>query len=167
MKISIKVFYKLVVSFLGVVVRHAWIFNIKYPKYQVCNYFCNISKKKRGTFCKQINIKLYYKLILLILVDIVRPTQITQNKYLKKWGIKLIFCGDQYHGYINQTCPFFESLLQVGTIILDGFGQEWPSYLVKFAISLWYFKKEIRDEVNVPGYWFFSFLNMESMSRLF
>ena len=39
--------------------------------------------------------------------------------------MKLIFCMLKH-----------ESLLQVDTIIFDGFGQAYPKYLGKFAISL-------------------------------
>ena len=41
-----------------------------------------------------------------------------------------------------------ESLLQVDSIIFDGFGQAYPNYLGKFAISLWHLKKEVRSEVR-------------------
>ena len=40
-----------------------------------------------------------------------------------------------------------ESLLQVDSIIFDGFGQAYPKYPGKFAMSLWHLKKEARNEV--------------------
>ena len=48
-----------------------------------------------------------------------------------------------------------KSLLQVDYIILDGFGQRYPKYPVKFAMSLWHLKKEdsneVRDLATLPG----------------
>ena len=41
-----------------------------------------------------------------------------------------------------------ESLSQVGNIIFDGFGQVFPNYLGKFAISLRHLKKEVRNKVR-------------------
>ena len=64
---------------------------------------CNISRKKwmmKCIFCMQINIKVFYKLILSFWVCITGHVQSTQNKkfmYLcnisrKAWGMNLIFC---------------------------------------------------------------------------
>ena len=41
-----------------------------------------------------------------------------------------------------------ERLLQVDSIIFDGFSQAWPNYPGKFAISLWYLKKEVKNEIR-------------------
>ena len=41
-----------------------------------------------------------------------------------------------------------ESLLQVDLINFDGFGQAYPNFPGKFAISLWDLKKEARSEVR-------------------
>ena len=61
-----------------------------------------------------------------------RPAQITQNnefakslQYLKK---ELSYEVDVVHANKH------ESLLQVDSIIFDGFGQACPKYLVKFAM---------------------------------
>ena len=59
-------------------------------------------------FCMQINIKLSYKLIPLILLGMARLAQISQNNKFaksfnisgKKWGIKLIFCADEHHSFL-------------------------------------------------------------------
>ena len=69
---------------------------------QVCNIFCNFSRelwRMKWTFCLQISIKGFFKLILSFWVCVTRPRQITQNNKLflcnilkKKWVIKLIFC---------------------------------------------------------------------------
>ena len=52
------------------------------PKVPKIDFLQDLLQKKGGMkliFCIQINIKLSYKLILLILVDMTRPAQITQN----------------------------------------------------------------------------------------
>ena len=41
-----------------------------------------------------------------------------------------------------------ESLLQVDSIIFDGFGQACPKYPGKFEISLWHLKDEVSNEVR-------------------
>ena len=41
-----------------------------------------------------------------------------------------------------------ESLLQVDSIIFDGFGQACPNGPGKFAISLWHLKKKANNEVG-------------------
>ena len=72
-------------------------------------------------FCLQINTKLSYKLISLILVGIARPAQINQNKkfvkslqYLKKKeGMKLFFCADERHSYIEMDTIIFDCCDQV------------------------------------------------------
>ena len=60
-------------------------------------------------------------------------------QYLKK---KLSYEVDLLHADKH------ESLLQVDSIIFDGFGQACPKYLGKFAISLWHLKIEFRNEVR-------------------
>ena len=67
-------------------------------------------------FCLQINTKLSYKLISLILVGMARPAQINQKKkfvkslqYLrKKEGMKVFFCADEYHSYIEIDTIIFD-----------------------------------------------------------
>ena len=41
-----------------------------------------------------------------------------------------------------------ESLLQVDSIIFDGFGQAYPNYLGKFAIFWRHLKKEVKNEIR-------------------
>ena len=60
-------------------------------------------------------------------------------QYLKKY---LSYEGDIFHTVKR------ESLSQVGNIIFDGFGQVFPNYLGKFAISLRHLKKEVRNKVR-------------------
>ena len=38
------------------------------------------------------------------------------------------------------------NISKVDTVIFVGFGQVCPKYLGRFAISLWHFKKEVRNE---------------------
>ena len=68
-------------------------------------------------FCMQINIKLSYRLILLILMGMARHAQITRKSKFaksfltsqkKKWGMKSSFCADQ------------QSFLKIDAIIFDG-----------------------------------------------
>ena len=65
----------------------------KVPKIAILQYLCNISREGSSwIFCIQITIRLFYKLILSILVGIASHTESTQNKlaksllYLKKEG---------------------------------------------------------------------------------
>ena len=108
MKRHIKVLYKRVVSFLLVLARHVQ--STQNSKFVISLQYLN-NKKKGGMkliFCLQINMKLSYKLITLILVDMVRPSRIIQNnkfaktlQYLKKEvRIKLIFCEDKHHIFL-------------------------------------------------------------------
>ena len=60
-------------------------------------------------------------------------------QYLKKY---LSYEVDVFHTVKH------ESLSQVGNIIFDGFGQVFPNYLGKFAISLRHLKKEVRNKVR-------------------
>ena len=90
---------------------------------------CNISRKKwmiKFIFGKQINIKVFYKVILIFWVWEARHAQSTQNKkvaYLcnisrKACGMKLIFLS-------ADKC---ESFLQVDSISLGVHGQACPKY---------------------------------------
>ena len=63
---------------------------------------CNIVRKRwmmKFTFCMQINIEVFCKVILSFWVSVTRHAQSTQNKFaylcnisIKAWGMKLIFC---------------------------------------------------------------------------
>ena len=95
MKINIKVFYKLVVSFLLVIARHAQ--GAQNSRFVILLQYLKKEGRNEGDFYMQINFKLSYKLIPLILVSMIRPANITQNKkfakslqYLKK-ELKLRF----------------------------------------------------------------------------
>ena len=89
MKINIKILYKLVVSILLVIARHAQI--IQNMKFAISWQYLKKEGRDEVDFFMQINIKLYCNLILIIFVGITRPAQITQNnkfvkslKYFKK-----------------------------------------------------------------------------------
>ena len=96
-------------------------------------------------FGMEINIKVFYKLILLFWVCATRHTQGTQNKFAylsnisrKAWEMKLIFCLQ-----INT------SFLQVDSITLSLFSQACPKYPKQqvyniFAIS----QRNMKDEVD-------------------
>ena len=100
-------------------------------------------------FCMEISIKVFYKLVVSFLLVIARHAQNTQNskfvislQYLKKEGKDEI---DFLHADKYQT------ILQVDTINLGGHGQPLPARITqnnKFAKTLQYLKKEVRDEID-------------------
>ena len=98
-------------------------------------------------FGMQINIKVFYKLILLFWVSIARYAQHTRNKkfaylcniFRNTWGMKLIFLPTDKH----------RSFLQVDSITLGVCSQACSSTQNnKFAISLQYLKEKVKDEVD-------------------
>ena len=106
---------------------------------------CNISRKLNGEvlFWLQINIDVFYKLILSFLECVTWHSHITQNKkfeYLcnisrKVWGMKLIFCLQ-----IN-TIVFYELIVSLSVCIAS-------MLKVPKTISLQYFKENVKDEVH-------------------
>ena len=106
---------------------------------------CNISRKFNGEvlFWLQINIDVFYKLILSFLECVTWHSQITQNKkfeYLcnisrKVWGMKLIFCLQ-----IN-AIVFYELIVSLSVCIAS-------ILKVPKTISLQYFKENVKDEVQ-------------------
>ena len=122
----------------------------------------------------QINIKLFYKLIPLILVDMARPVQLPKITNLqnlcnvsflqmsiaviyklilsfyiisrKNWGRNFIFCM-----MINMKI-FYKLMV----LFLMSLARQAQITKVKFAISLWYLKKEVRNEfrdLTAPAGW--------------
>ena len=95
-------------------------------------------------FCA-VSITVFYKLVLFF-DGCGRHSQRTQNnncemslQYPKKeLSYEIDFLHTDNH----------ESLLHVDSIIFDGFGQAYPKYPGKFAMSLWHLKKEARNEVR-------------------
>ena len=96
----------------------------KVPKITSLPYLCNISRKGskiNDFFCMKINIKVFYKLVVLFLLVIARHAQSTQNykfvislQYLKKEGRDEVVHEDKH-----------QTMLQVGT---GGHGQLCPNY---------------------------------------
>ena len=88
--------------------------------------------------------EVFFKLIVPVLVCVCGQSCPNYPKYQflcnilrKKWAMKCIFLNANKH----------ESFLQVDTMIFDGGGQAFPnSQNSKFAMSLQYRKKELRDE---------------------
>ena len=144
MLINIEVFYKLILSFLVSVTRHAQSTQNKFA------YLCNISIKAWGIeliFCLQININVFYKMIVSLWLYIARHAQSTQNirftislQYVKenvKSGVDLLPADKRW------------KFLQSDTIILREMVKYSPSSQnSKFPVSLQYLKKEVRDEVG-------------------
>ena len=90
---------------------------------------CNIPRKKsimKFIFCMQIDIDVFYKLILSFWVCVAIHTPSTQNKkfsylcnnFRKVWGTKLIFCLSDKH----------KKFLQVDTVCLGVLSQACPKY---------------------------------------
>ena len=88
-------------------------------------------------FCMQINIEVFYKLIISFWVSVTRHAQSTQNKFayffnisIKAWGMNSIFCL-QINIMIVSLCVCIDKrqkFLQSDTIILGVYDQAWPYY---------------------------------------
>ena len=79
---------------------------------------------------------------------VVRHTQITQNK---KFAISLLYLKKEASDEVDFLhAEKYESLLQIGTIILMGMVKHsQSSQNSKFAMSLQYLKKKVRDDVDL------------------
>ena len=111
---------------------------------------CNISRKKwmmKFIFGMQINIEVFYRLILSFWVCVTKRAQRTQNKkfaYLcnisrKAWGRKLILCLQ-----IN-TKGFYKMTVSLWVCIAS---HRQSAQNNKFGISLQYLKENVKDEVD-------------------
>ena len=105
-------------------------------------------------FGMQINIEVFYKLILSFWVCVTRHAQSTQNKFVylaispEKHGDEVDFLPADKH----------ESLLQIDTMILMGIAKHsQSSQNSKLAMFLQYLKEEVRDELD--------FLHVEQHQR--
>ena len=84
MQINIKVFYKLILSFWLCLTRHAQLTQNKKFAY-LCNIFRKAwgmklkLKKSHEIFCLRINTEVFYKLIVLLWICVVRHAQSTQS----------------------------------------------------------------------------------------
>ena len=110
---------------------------------------CNISRKKwmmKFIFGMQINMKVFYKLMLSFWVYVSRHAQSTQNKkftYLcnisrKAWWIKLVFCLE-----IN-TKILYKLIVSFWVCV----ARHAQSIQDKFTMPLQYFKENVKDEVD-------------------
>ena len=123
MPINIKVFYKLILSFLVSVTRHAQSTQNKFA------YLCNISIKGWEVeliFCLQINIKLFYKMIVSLWMYIARHAQNTENN---SFTISLQCVKEN----VKSEADFLSAdkrrrFPQSDTIILGACGQACPYY---------------------------------------
>ena len=97
-------------------------------------------------FCLQINVKVFFKLVLSFYVGVVRHAQITQNN---KFAISF-----QYKKELSDEIDFLhadkhESWLQIDVMILIGMVKHSQSFKnSEFAMSLQYLKKEVKDEID-------------------
>ena len=75
-------------------------------------------------FCLQINVKGFFKLILLFYVCLARHAQITQNN---KFAISLQYLKKEVSDEVDFLhADKHESFLQIDTMIFDGDGQAFP-----------------------------------------
>ena len=95
-------------------------------------------------FGMQINIEVFYKLILLSWVYLTRHVQSTQvsiscNISGTAWGVKLIFC-------LQINTKIFDKLIVSLWVCMVNYAQSTQNN--KFTISLQYFKKNMKDGVD-------------------
>ena len=113
-----KVFYKLILSFLVSVARHAQSIQNNFA------YLCNISIKAWGIkliFCLQINIKVFYKMIVSFWANIARPSQSTQNN---SFTISLQYVKENVKNEVDfLLADKRQRFIQSDTIILAACGQ--------------------------------------------
>ena len=106
---NIKVSYKLVVTFLLFIARHG--LSTQKSKFVISLQYLKKKKKKRKKgmeliFYMQIDIKLSYKLMPLILVGMARPNQITQNN---KFGKSLQYLKKEVGDEADFLCDGYDS----------------------------------------------------------
>ena len=99
-------------------------------------------------FCMQVSMKACYKLIVWEWSKIPKVPKIASLQCLysiskKKLKLKLIFCMQSFQVYFNTLS--IKVSYKVDIIIINGHDQVFSNYSNKFAISLQYFKKEIRN----------------------
>ena len=100
-------------------------------------------------FCMQVSMKAYYKLIVWRWSRIPKVPKIASLQCLysiskKNLKLKLIFCMQSFQKvYFNILS--IKVAYKVDIIIINGHDQVFPNYSYKFAISLQYLKKEIRN----------------------
>ena len=107
-----------------------------------------LKKEWRGKliFCMQINIKLSYRLILLILVGMARHAQITQNNKFAKSLSCLKKSGGWSWIFVQMSIKVFYKLI---LSFLKGMARHaWSTQNNKHAVSLQYLKKELSYELN-------------------
>ena len=137
MKTNIKVFWKLIVSFLLVIARPAQITqNGKFAKSAISQ------ERSEGWswWPSQFSINRYCHFLWVwpAIPKVLKITCIQCLQYLKK---ELSYEVDVLHADK-------QNLLQVDSIIFEVFDLRGPKYLGKFAISLWHLKKEVRNEIS-------------------
>ena len=94
----------------------------------------------------QINIEIFYKLILSLFVSVTRHAQTTPKKFvylcnisIKAWGIELIF-------YLQINIKVFYKIIVSLWVIIARHAQSTQNN--RFTISLQYVKKNVKNEVD-------------------
>ena len=114
-------------------------------------------------FCMQINIEVFYKLIISILVGVITHNQSTQNNftclcnismhaYFQAWRMRLIFCLQ-----IN-TKVFYKMIVSLWVFVARHVQSTENN---KFKISLQYLKENVKDELD-----FFLLINFEGFFKV-
>ena len=98
-------------------------------------------------FCRQINVEVFYQLMLSLWVSLTRRPQNTQNKILylcnisiKAWGMKLVFC-------LQINIKVFYRMIVSLWMYIARYTQS--THNNKFTISLEYVKQNVKDEVEL------------------
>ena len=110
---------------------------------------CNIVRERwmmKFIFCMQINIEIFFKVILSFWVSVTRHAQSTQNKFaylcnisIKAWGMKLILCLQ-----INPKV-FYRMIVSFWVCVAR---QVQSTKNNQFTRSLQYLKEYMKDEVD-------------------
>ena len=116
---------------------------------------CNILRKKwmmKFIFCMQINIEVFYKLILSFWVSVTRHAQSTQNKFeylcnisIKAWRMKLIFCVQ-----INIKV-FYKMIVSFWVCIARHAQTTVLQYLCNMSRKIWRMKLIFCLLINIEG----------------
>ena len=136
---------------------------LKLPKITSLLFLCNIIRKKwvmKLIFYIQISLKISYKFILWFLKGTVKHSQSFQNndfamslQYLKKriWDEVFFLHEDKHQSFIQVECNTLGvkvSYKVILSLLMDMIKHFQSFKSNKFAISLQYLKKEVRNEVH-------------------
>ena len=131
----------------------------KVLKIRILYYFCNFSRKMwwmKLIFCLRINVEVFFKLIVSLLVCVARHTESTENN-------KLVISMQHLKQIENDEVDFlpenkYQRFLQIDTIILGVCAQVYPNFWLLVTRVMW-----ILYEVNHRVQWVMSILLTENI----